>query len=652
MLLVTGWLLLTGLRPGTLPFNPGAPFSDAATSHFPAADFLRERMVRDGTFPHWRDAILGGQPFAANPLNKVAYPPQWLVLLLPPALHLNLLVGLHLLVAGWGMWRWTRALGLVPAAAAVSTLAFVIAPRLSGHLGAGHVDLVYALAWFPWLLWSVHAAVRGPQRPYFHIVRTGLIAGLLVLADVRLSLFAFGVAAVYAVYLVGVDRRAGRLGPLVLASIPFALLTLSVSVPLALWRPFLTRAGLNPGDASVFSLEPGLFLGLLLPQHEGSVESLTYVGLSVLVLALVGVATRPRTTWLWLLIALGAAWYALGENGLLWTGATRVARPLVWFRVPARAWFVIALIAPLLAGYGAHTLLTMTQTRQRGRLRLLALAGLVGALACGAFTLLSLPVPPSVGVGVLLGGVGVTLVIALALSGVVRAARLAAALLLVVALDLGWSGLQWLEWRGPDQWLDPQRPLAEQLVMADAVRVYSPTYSLAQEVAHEYDIDLFYGVDPFQLEIPVDAIQRAGGVITDSYSVIQPPLLDIDGVDAATANRAAVIDTDLLADWNVSHVIAAYPLEHPGLTLTHTLDNVYIYTNDAFTIIQHNHIYLPDGDRLAWPPRWGRSVAPGEFTALLTWGYVALVIALVTFGVCLVQVLYLSLRRTQKAEHD
>lgn len=71
---------LTSFDPDGLPFQPGAHFSDAATSHWPAALHLRRSVLEDGAFPLWRPLLMGGQPFAANPLNKVGYPPQWLAL--------------------------------------------------------------------------------------------------------------------------------------------------------------------------------------------------------------------------------------------------------------------------------------------------------------------------------------------------------------------------------------------------------------------------------------------------------------------------------------------------------------------------------------------------------------------------------------------
>jgi hypothetical protein len=714
-LLVLVFLIVSGLRPGTLPFTPGARFSDAATSHFPAASFLRESVLERGEFPVWRNTIMAGQPFAANPLNKTAYPLQWLALIFPPALHLDLMILLHLFIAGWGMWRWTRTIGLRPEAAAVSLLAYVLSPRLVGHTGAGHVDLVYALAWFPWLMWAAHVAVRGTSRPLMIVARTGLLAALVFLADVRLSLFAFVAAGVYALFLTpppnplpvngegeqhtplvgtrlatsadnadlqnnqeihagssrtaptgtrrdagtfretpdvtGLNRQSASSSPLLTsirrlfwlaaAIIPFLMLTAPVYVPLRLWQAQLSRAELTAADAATFSLEPGLFLGLILPQHEGNIESLTSVGLSVLILAGIAIIMQPRRLLLWVILLVGAAWYALGANGLLWSTLTQIFPFLLWFRVPSRAWFIVALVAPLLAGYGTQSLLAWLekparQSVQRGRM--IALMGLVGALACGGFTALSLPVPLSVGISIIMAGGGLALIILLALNGLLKAERLTLALLLLIFLDLGWTGLRWLEWRGEHQWLDPHRPLAEKLVEFDADRIYSPTYSLPQEVAEVYDLELFGGVDPYQFQIVVDAIADGSGVEFEGYSVVQPPLTGVVGDDLSTANRDAAPDTGVLAVWDVSHVVAAYPIDHDRLEWVDTIDDVYVYTNLA---------YAPDESKGTLLPRWGASFPWDEYVIILT---LDIYLAIFSAGVLIISIVVIGALHFQNSQ--
>src|SRR5690606_17374043 len=108
-------------------------------------------------------------------------------------------------------------------------------------------------------------------------LRIALFAALLVLADVRLGLFALALAAVVALANArhtGDLRRLARLWPVV----PLLLaLTASVLLPLFGWRPYLSRAGLTITDAGVFSLTTGNLLGLLgFPVDGGNPELVTY----------------------------------------------------------------------------------------------------------------------------------------------------------------------------------------------------------------------------------------------------------------------------------------------------------------------------------------------------------------------------------------
>ncbi|MCB9455199.1 MAG: hypothetical protein H6671_04340 [Anaerolineaceae bacterium] len=631
------FLLLVGWRGDGLPFIPGTPYSDAAISHWPAAFHLRQAWGYS-QFPVWQETIMAGGPFAANPLNKTAYPPQWLALLFSPASHLNLMIGLHLLLAGWGMWRWARAEGLRPEAAALSAAAYMFAPKALGHLGAGHLDLVYALAWWPWLMVSLR-----DSSLYAHL-RTAVFAALLFLADVRLSLFALSIAAAYELW--GIAQKRDRqhvLGRLLVVPV-FLLLTASVLLPLLGWRPYLNRATLTPEDAGVFSLEPGHLAGLILPAHEGNVETLTYLGLPVLLLAGIALFHRPRRFAFWAGVVIVSLLYALGENGPLWPLLVRLVPGLLWFRVPSRAWFGVVLAVALLAGHGLDTLMgfvvsfapsptlpangekagqtgQISRPRWRGRFRggkrarnagitvdtapqnplliprLLAAGGIGVAALCGGLTVAVLPLPASAGLSTLVIGMALGFTLLLALYGRLRPERLALLLLLLVLADSLWTGRQWVTWQGPDFWLTAQAPLAERLSADGAARVYSPTYSLEQQVGAAYGLRLFGGIDPFQLTGIAQAIAQGSGVPGDAYSVILPPLNNVTGNDLSNANRDAVLDTQVLAEWDVSHIVAAYPMAGDRLEYVDTVGGVYIYRNRDYTPAPAAEGIWPSG----WP---------------------------------------------------
>jgi hypothetical protein len=612
------FLVLVGFNPDALPFMPRARFSDAVVTHWPSALFMRESILDRQGFPLWRETIMAGQPFAANPLNKTAYPLQWLVLFFPAMLHLNIMIVLHLLLAGTGMWCWARSLGLRDEAAALSALAYALTPKLIGHLGAGHLDILYALAWWPWLMWSIHRGQENSGVKIETILRTTLFAALLFLADVRLSLFALSIAAFYEIVSV-VQAKSWRRGYQLLPIVPlFFLLTASILVPLVTWQPYLNRADLTLTDSGVFSLEWGHLVGLLLPAHEGNFETLTYLGLPVLVLTGVAITAKLRKHIFWLALICFAILYSLGLNGFLWPLVMQFEPGLLWFRVPSRAWFTLALVMALLAGYGLQYLMLLVERLRDGqsvaglsRIRLATVAGTGAALISGGFTLLFIRLSTTAGLSVLVVGLALGVILMLSLNGRLSSQFLALILIGLTFADLAWTGRNWLQWRAPEVWLRPYDQLAQYLADAGAARIYSPTYSLEQQVAAAYDLRLFGGVDPFQLSGIVSAVEQGSGVVGQNYSVVLPAAPDAKtDEEISQANRDALMDTQVLAEWDVSHVVAAYTIENERLRRLDTIDGVYIYANrdyeadeDTSTEVVPNWpqdwLWLPDRDTVA-----------------------------------------------------
>ncbi|MBK8021349.1 MAG: hypothetical protein IPK19_07910 [Chloroflexi bacterium] len=592
-------LIWSGLRFDGLPYSPGQRFSDAVTTHFPAALHLYRSVQAGQGLPVWHETIFAGHPFAANPLNKTAYPPQWLAGIVPPLLHLNALLVAHLAVAGLGMFRWSRSEGLRLEAAVVAGAAYMLSPRLIAHTGAGHLDVVYALAWLPWLMVSIRLLVAEDNRRISTVLQAALAGGLLILADLRVSLFGLALGAVYALILLRGHITVRRMSAVAAAGVVALLMILSVVLPLLAWMPTLSRSGLTSGEAGVFAMQPAHLLGLIFAPQSGNLETLSYVGLPVLILAAIALVRQPRRLAFWAAVALIAGVYALGENGGLWTFLTRVFPPLLWFRVPSRAWLIVALVLPLLAGFGLQSLM---ESRSRGRnLGMLVLS--VALLIGGLFILLTGASDPASGfprgmaVGFLTGSL--VCLAAMARGALLSAGRLSALVVVCVLADLVFFGHHWMVWRGQDEWMNPaQIQLAESLLAESPGRIYSPTYTLEQQTAALYDLRLFGGVDPFQIATVAEAIQRGGGVEDGGYSVVQPPLTGVEGDTIENANRSAVPQLDVLARWGVTHLVSAYPLTIDGLELRTQLDAGYLYA-----------VRVPPAAKLdttvpAWPADW------------------------------------------------
>jgi hypothetical protein len=600
---VAAFLLAVGLGPDALPYPPASQYSDAALTHWPNALYL----YRNG-FALWNPRIMSGLPFAANPLSKMWYPPQWLALILPPTLHLNLMTWLHLTLAGAGMWAWARASGMHPLPAALAAAAYAFAPKTIAHLGAGHLDIVYAMGWFPWLLWAVflgaRRAVPSPRGSVHSGLRLGAVAALLFLADVRISVFAYATAAAYALWLSLTlrppfsDRDGGsgraRSAPLVIGVGLAAALTAAQWVPLAALAPYLSRGTLTPEDAGVFFMQPEGLLGTVLGNHAGFHETMAYAGLTVLLLAGVGLLKRPRRLFFWAGTVVVAVLYALGPSGPLWPALTGLFPPLLWLRAPGRAWFVVTLGLPYLAGWGAQALAQGRVGRGRARMAVVALMG--GAVACGAASTLMLT--SALGAEITVAALVVSLAtaavaLAPALAGRLDRRLIAPALLIIALADLAWIDLSLVEGRGRDFWLDPYAELADHLRTVDAGRVYTPSDSLPQQAAAWWEINLFGGVDPFQIQGYVEMAGRATSVGAEGYSPTIPPYTGDGPVETMWAG--IVPDAELMSLWNVTHTVSAFPIEDKNWRLDTHIGGVYVYENAGRAETPAPVRQLPDG---------------------------------------------------------
>jgi hypothetical protein len=584
--------------PGTLPFPPGSSYSDAAIAHWPSAYYLRHSVWAEGRWPFWNPHRMLGGPFAANPLNKVWYPPQWLALILPPTPHLNLLLYAHLAWLGLGMAAWAREEGLHPVAAAFAILAWGLNPKLFAHLGAGHLDIVYALAWVPWALWAARRVASAAS--WRRSITFGGAAALLALADLRIAFYTLPVVAAYGLVKAAQAPRGERASDAIprwaawgTSAALFLLLTAVQVAPLIVISPSLTRALITPQDAAAYSLPVSYLAGLVFPDLGGFHEYMTHVGLPVIAAAPLTLFRRegwPETLLWWAAAPIAALW-ALGGNGPLFGPALRLLPLVSWFRVPSRAWFVVVLALVILGARGLDGLLRGHSGKfQRLYAALIGLAGLVWLVGIGWLSLNGMltgerGVPIGVGGVLLVGGAGLWLAAdglgaALKTLPEESVGRLIQTGGLIVVISL--LGSLFLV----DRTLIEARPLAAITAEDEAIiealgpepgLVYSPSFALIGPAAARAGIDTLHGVDPFQLRAQAETIAQAAGVELTAYSITAPPL-PLDVADPATALRDVTPDTDRLAELGVGWIVARFPLADERLELYEMVgEDIYIY---------------------------------------------------------------------------
>ena len=117
--------------------------------------FFREffnHWISRGVFPWWNPSIFAGQPYIADPVVNIWYPPNWLFFVLPLNLVYSWHIAFHILWAMMGMYLLMRTQKLFDPAAWVSGVVFGLSGFFMARTFAGHVDVIAAASWIPWVV--------------------------------------------------------------------------------------------------------------------------------------------------------------------------------------------------------------------------------------------------------------------------------------------------------------------------------------------------------------------------------------------------------------------------------------------------------------------------------------------------------------------
>ncbi len=571
---------------GEFPFQPASSYSDLAVSHLPNAIYLRESLLRWGEVPLWSTAILSGYPFAANPLSGLFYLPGWLALVFPLPLGFNLLVVLHLIFGGVGMLLFLRSLGLSDWSALFGGLAFEALPKLYSHLGAGHITLIYAIAWTPWLLLAEQRLYRSDRM---HWVLSGAILGIIALADVRWLAYAglLWIAFSFSTQLsaAGHARWPGWLASRLSNAVIAALVAAPLLLPLAQYTSLSTREQLIPTENFTLSLPPGQLFSLIYPAIGGSAEWVLYPGAVTFALTLFAFSHKPvrRRCAVWLVMILVTLVYALGSN-IPYLELLASLPGFDLLRVPPRMLFLTGFCIAVTAGFALDDLVAVVSGKEQVGsgwpvLVLFAVTAFAVLFALAIWAAVDVPLTRiqfSWGALFMLAG---TAAIMLGLNRRISAGTMALIITTACLIDLISVNRLSLSFRSPEEVFAQGREAVElinQDAKGEAVRVYSPSYSIPQHVAARYGLELADGVDPLQLSTYVAYMQKASGVPSVGYSVTLPTFA---GGNPRVDNQNFTPDARLLGLLNVGYVTAAFPLNVDGLVQIAEFDGTFVYKN-------------------------------------------------------------------------
>jgi len=335
---------------------------------YPVWSYVAE-WVRRGVVPLWSTRLMAGDPIIAEAQYGLANPLNWPLFLSHPvpAWLVSVRGVLPLWLAGAGLYLYLRrspVWRLDRAPAVTGAIVYMASDPFVAHLG--HPQFNDTLAWLPWALWGIDAALRRKNR----IPGAALALALLWLAGhAQAALYATCLVIVTTAWQVleGKGRRTvvRRLGRAALVAFGAACLAAPGLLPALERYPYTDRAAIPPKEGE-YEFHTGMALDYVSPLYHGRnlrtfwapwdrVESGS-VGIVGLALAALGLVTdqRRRILFLWM-VAIVTVLFALGTQGPLYPRLSGLPLFSATWKT-GRAIFVLSFVLAIAAGLGAQHL--------------------------------------------------------------------------------------------------------------------------------------------------------------------------------------------------------------------------------------------------------------------------------------------------------
>lgn len=564
------------------PLN--SDYSDLTITHFPNLVFLRQSINTYQEIPLWSNTILSGYPFASNPLSGLWYPPGWLLLILPLPLGFNILILLHLFWGGIGMYCFLRKNNFGEYPSLIGALIFELMPKLFAHYFAGHITLVFAISWTPWLLYletSKYANLKSNRKRYL----IGVVIGIIALADVRWVAYS-GLLWV-AFSLKGLlNNKKMKLGKeifvWVFESAAEGVIAFLIAAPLLLpliqYIQLSTRSWLTSSDILFLSLPPVYLTGLIFPDIGRYAEWTIYPGALAVVTLVWGIFIPEfrKQNKFWIALLFLSVVFSLGSN-IPFMEIIAEIPGMNMLRVPPRALFISGIAFSILTASGVEMLQKSKNIKK-------PIIPLIVAGAFSLFLFLGLWWLNGIFSIEFLWGAAAVVVFSMIII-VKQESRISPNCWMILLLPVIVLDLAGINYAGADYKPAP-RVLSEGANLANFIhnqsgtfRVYSPSYSLPQHTAALFEIELADGIDPMQITSYVEFMERATGVPVDGYSVTVPPYAT---GDPKLDNKSFLPDIRKLGLLNVRYILSEFDVNMDGLKLLRVFGSTRVYENSEY----------------------------------------------------------------------
>ena len=341
------------------------------------------RVFEAGQLPLWNPYQGNGHPTLASIPAGVLYPLNFPALVLPSDVAIEVIVVLHLALAGAFMYAYARVLSLSRLASVAAAIAFMFSGFLSSR-AIWFTPAIAACAWAPLALLSIER-ILADRKPGVWVVPLGIAVAMPVLAGwLQIWVYMMLALGLYsALHLLADLRRGEPRAVLRSAALLLGGAVLGFCLSAVQFLPSLELHQLS--ERSTITTEEAMMflnsrLGLLASATDPTPghPRLIYLGVATLVLLPLSLLSAQRTVRLvslWCVLIVGAG-LALAASSSLHTIFSSIP-VLSWFRAAQRVLFLYVLAGSILLGVAVDGLGRAARGSARLRLSSAGLASVV-----------------------------------------------------------------------------------------------------------------------------------------------------------------------------------------------------------------------------------------------------------------------------------
>ncbi|MCZ6777240.1 MAG: hypothetical protein O7D34_12425 [Ignavibacteria bacterium] len=392
-------LLLVGVYFREILLGNAYLWEDFLFYNYPVRNFAATTMAM-GQMPLWNPYTFNGMPFLADIQTTVFYIPcTILVLFVKDGLlnfyWLELVIILHYVLAGAGMFYLAKSLGIRRIPSLFSGVAYMLSGFMITH--AIHQQIITLVAWYPLVLLLFRKALKKEQWRWVFLA--ALVLGHSVLAGhPQLSLFLYFLIFVFFLFELLTTHTGKALlsrSAILIGTRAASIVAISVAVAMIQLLPTLElsdlsqRAEITYEKATEGSLAWSQLTTLIFPKIFGTAgadgyhyhgpgtywyywETCIYLGTLPLILMVLSAVLIKRNKYVAFLWGLGifAVLFALGNDFVLHKMFFDFVPGFSKFRNPARIGIFLSLAAALLSGFSIqHLLYEELTNRDKSRMR-------------------------------------------------------------------------------------------------------------------------------------------------------------------------------------------------------------------------------------------------------------------------------------------